>query len=1168
VAAAVVSLILILCAVGFGIWSTVTWNAGLFNRQTALAGIYSFVLAILVVAIPIGARSLRETRTVGEDASHTHRRHFVVGNIPQEPRGFQPRVDLLRKLKAPGPWRKRPVIYALTGMRGVGKTQLAAAYARAQLAKGWRLVAWINSEDQAAVLNGLADMAAVLGLAGSNGMEATSAGKAVRSWLEGDGRHCLLVFDNVANPDLLQMFIPTAGKATIMITSDRQSTAIFGAEVPVDVFTENEALSFLAERTCRYDTHGAAALAGELGCLPLALAQAAAVIETQRLDYCTFLNRLRARPAEDYLSRVEGELYPHRVATAMLLSLEGVSAADETGACSGIMDLVSVLSPAGVTRELLYTAGQTGAIAVGRQPRKHSPDIVDGALSRLVGSSLLTFNIDGSILSAHRLVIRVIREQLAREKRLTAVCKAASEMLYERTRPISLIRQNPSGSRDLVEHIVSLNDCIILCTEEIDYELTRHLIVLRQWALKCLNELRNRPQQAIAIGESLLAECEPILGPDHRQTMVCRNDLANAYLDMGQEAEAIELHRRNLADRQRVLGPDHPDTIRSRNNLAVAYQDAGRLDEAIELHRRNLADRQRVLGPDHPDTIRSRNNLAVAYNQTGRAAAARPMREKTLTDCMRVLGPDHPTTLAMLGARISNPASAEPAKGTRFISLDGKHWLSSFSISLTTPALRLMGVAAVAILARTIFGPRPFGLYLISQVVLAVLLSANELGMTVAIIRWDDDVGVFARTAFTLALTFSALLFGGLLTAAPSIAHLLGSPAATGMIRVMSLCVIIDGMSYVPLALLQRMFARRLIVVNPLRLAAQIGVTLLLSFSSHNPISLAWGTVAGSVTALVACSLAGPLVVLPGWNNVHARRLLRFGMPLIGASLVTVGILNVDSAIVAATLGPAELGLFGLACHIADWPSLGISQTLAQHFVSSFARAAHSVDLLADAYKKAVGLLMGVAVPAVVLLATLADPLIRIIYGQQWTAAAPALTLLSIFTLFRLVYQLNYNLLAAVGKASLLFSIQIWWLVSLIPALIIGIQLDGITGVAAAQIVVAGVLLCPILLWALSRIGIPVHLLLVASRWPFVGGLFMTVASELLLHSFNGSPIGLITTAAASIIVYLIVILPVLIRHRSRSVSYAPDEGYKRISSQREHDGRSKDILFLDKEVS
>ena len=58
-----------------------------------------------------------------------------------------------------------------------------------------------------------------------------------------------------------------------------------------------------------------------------------------------------------------------------------------------------------------------------------APEVVDRALGRLAGASLLTFSVDGSSVSAHRLVTRVIREQLAAGNSLTAVCTAAAQLL-------------------------------------------------------------------------------------------------------------------------------------------------------------------------------------------------------------------------------------------------------------------------------------------------------------------------------------------------------------------------------------------------------------------------------------------------------------------------------------------------------------------------------------------------------------------------------------------------------------------------------------------------------------------------------------------------------------------------------------------------------------------
>ncbi len=221
-------------------------------------------------------------------------RGLVVGDIPQEPPGFQPRADLLAELDEAGPGIL--VVQAVTGMRGVGKTQLAAAYARARLAGRWRLIAWVNAEDPGTLLGGLAAVADAVGLADSVASRGPGgdAGPMVRRWLEADGDRCLIVFDNATDPDVLRPYVPAGGACRVLITSTRQSVTNLGPSVSVGMFTPEEAAGFLTQRTSLPDAGGAAAVAAALGFLPLALAQAAAVIAGQRLSYATYLDRLRA----------------------------------------------------------------------------------------------------------------------------------------------------------------------------------------------------------------------------------------------------------------------------------------------------------------------------------------------------------------------------------------------------------------------------------------------------------------------------------------------------------------------------------------------------------------------------------------------------------------------------------------------------------------------------------------------------------------------------------------------------------------------------------------------------------------------------------------------------------------------------------------------------------
>ena len=172
-------------------------------------------------------------------------------------------------------------------------------------------------------------------------------------------------------------------------------------------------------------------------------------------------------------------------------------------------------------------------------------------------------------------------------------------------------------------------------------------LVIEDWRVALGQALRSagRYRDALALDQQVVMDRERLLGPDHRDTLRSRYDLATDFTNLGRHDEALALDQQTLADRERVLEPDDPDILRSRLGLATDYAYLGHHDEALALRRQTLADSERVLGPDHPDTLGSRHGLAIDYSRLGRHDEALTLDQQTLADRERVLGPDHPDAL-------------------------------------------------------------------------------------------------------------------------------------------------------------------------------------------------------------------------------------------------------------------------------------------------------------------------------------------------------------------------------------------------------------------------------------------------------------------------------------------------------------------------------------------
>lgn len=523
---------------------------------------------------------------------------------------------------------------ALVGMRGSGKSQLASLLAQRCEEQGWPLVAWLRAQSRDSLVADLADLGLLLHLpAGKDDTKEELARRCLSHLASSPAADRLVVLDNVEDLDDLEGLAPRGAGLRLLATTTRQQIWQDRERVPVGVFEREESVGFLRSQLPSLQETQADRLADLLGDLPLALSQAAATIRREDCSFEEYAERLRCASLERAVTRQEGDEYPEAVAVALWFAAE--SALDDICRSDRArgqlarrqLEALSWLAASGVPGEWLTKA-------LGRK------DLTRAALADLVEHSVCQRSSDGQLVLLHGLQARVLREVWAGSR--TEMIASAAAVLGAADLP----QRAPDTFHDTRQQALALTDQLTAIAEqELSQELFSQEPVVEALCL-ALDEASalGAPQAAVCLEEAV-ALVARLLGPDHPDTLLARNNLAGAYQEAGRLSDAIPLYEQNLADRARVLGPDHPETLTSRNNLASAYADAGRLQDAVTLYQQNLTDRTRVLGPDHPHTLQARNNLAYAYADAGRLQEATRLYEQNLADRARLLGADHPDTL-------------------------------------------------------------------------------------------------------------------------------------------------------------------------------------------------------------------------------------------------------------------------------------------------------------------------------------------------------------------------------------------------------------------------------------------------------------------------------------------------------------------------------------------
>lgn len=461
-----------------------------------------------------------------------------------------------------------------------------------------------------------------------------------------------LVIDNVDDPaaaKAVREFLDQVASARghVLITS-RLDDWGFGVEpLQLDLLSTEAAMEVLREATPHrtrtpVEDAALARLADEqLGCLSLALVQAAAYIEARRISFARYSEEFDRQAATVLAHFGETEAsklaYPKAVAQTWLVTFEQLGEEARL-----LLDMLAWLSIEPIPRSLWDV-----------WPQEAEVDLEEG-LTQLARYSFVRWEDGNTAITMHRLVQEVARDlqgrdEARRDEALEAVfgwLKAANTELSAddpRSWPILL---------PLLPHVLRLfgrtKDRGPFAEQSSVYGDAGRL----------LSELA-RYTESEAILRAALDRCEKRVDAAPIDVAAALFSLADLLQHLDQRIEAKNLSRRALAITVSTYGKHHPGLAEILNIMARLHRRERRLDAAKRLFRRAIRIVEKDPDKNQQNHAALFNNFGSLLEQQGFFEDAELLYRQAISIGEKFYGLDHLAT----GVYYNNLAGALMAKG-------------------------------------------------------------------------------------------------------------------------------------------------------------------------------------------------------------------------------------------------------------------------------------------------------------------------------------------------------------------------------------------------------------------------------------------------------------------------------------------------------------------------
>ena len=316
-----------------------------------------------------------------------------------------------------------------------------------------------------------------------------------------------------------------------------------------------------------------------------------------------------------------------------------------------------------------------------------------------------------------------------------------------------------------------------------------------------------------------------------------------------------------------------------------------------------------------------------------------------------------------------------------------------------------------------ILDPADYGLFAMTQVVLAFLSFLNGYGFASSLIQEREIDTMKIRQGFGMLLLVNGAIALIQLAIAPLAAAWYRQPVIADLLQVQALIFLATPFIALPEVLLIReLDFRRPAIVNLAATAVSAAVALGGALAGFGVWTLVYAPIAFFWSRAIGLTLAARFFVWPSFRFAGAGRMFRYGLVMLGSHLFWTIVTQSDVFIASRSLDAHQLGLYAEALFLTTIVASKFVPPLNEVAFPAYSRLQDDLPTLSASFLKAVRLIMLVTCPLYFGLAVIAGDAVTVVLGAKWAAMAPLVAVLALAMPAMTLHILFAPALSAVGQ--------------------------------------------------------------------------------------------------------------------------------------------------------